>query len=248
MKTINKLFLVTLIGGLFTLAACSDEIVREPSPIPTEGVQAYIYADATSLSFLPDDKQSFLLNVVRQNTAAAATVHLTAEGEGFTAPETVNFAAGEGEKKVEITFDLAIGASASVNISIPEEEAYVYGTSQMAFKVSRDYTWQDLGTWTLQTSFYGIEGTTQVFKAVEADLYKAIEPYDKGYNLLFKVDGNKVTVEKQAIVASYGTYGVLYVQGNGTLENNVITVALKFTVAAGSFGEYVETFGLFTQN
>lgn len=245
MKTINKLFLVTLIGGLFTLAACSDEIVREPSPIPTEGVQAYIYADATDLTYLPNDKQSFILTVARQNTEGAATVHLTAEGENFTVPATVNFAADESEKKVEIAFDLVTGTSASVNISIPEEEAYIYGTSQIAFNVTRDYTWRDLGKWTLQSSFYGIEGTTQVFKAVEVDLYKAIEPYDEGYNLLFNVNENEVTVEKQAVVASFQDYGTLYVQGKGTLENNVITVTLKFTVSAGSFGESVETFGLF---
>lgn len=248
MKTINKLFLTALAGGLFTLAACSDEIVREPSPVPTEGVQAYLYADATSLTYLPDDKQSFILNVVRQNTEEAATVHLIAEGDDFTVPSTVNFAAGEDKKEVEVNFDIAIGTSSTVKISIPEEETYIYANSQLSLNVARDYTWQNLGIWTLQTSFYGKTGTTQIFKAAETGLYKAIAPYKDGYDLLFKIDGNTVVVDKQAIAASYGDYGTLSVQGNGTFKNNVITVTLVFSVPEGSFGPYVEKFSLFAQS
>lgn len=247
MKTINKLFLIVLTGGLFTLTACSDDIVREPSPVPTDGIQAYLYTDATDLAFLPNDEQSFILNVVRQRTDGAATVHLNSVGEKFTVPATVDFAAGESKKEVKVGFDLEIGTSATVKISIPEEEAYIYGSSNLTVNVIRDYTWGNLGTWTLQSSFFGATGETQVLKAAEVSLYKAVSPYDDGFDLLFKVDGNNVVVDRQPIAASYGSYGTLYVDGSGTFENNVIAVTLRFSVSAGSFGQFEESFGLFAQ-
>lgn len=247
MKAINKLFLIALTGGLFALTSCSDDIVREPSPVPTDGIQAYLYTDGTELAFLPNDEQSFILNVVRQRTDEAATVHLDAEGKEFTVPKTVDFAAGESKKEIKVGFNLEIGTSAAVKISIPEEEAYIYGNSNLTVNVIRDYTWSNLGTWILQSSFFGAAGETQVLKAAETSLYKAISPYDDGYDLLFKVDGNNVTVDRQPIAASYGDYGTLYVDGKGTFENNVISVSLRFSVSAGSFGLYDEAFGLFAQ-
>ena len=45
MKAINKYFLIALAGVSLTLTACSDDIEREPSPVPTDGIQAYVYAD-----------------------------------------------------------------------------------------------------------------------------------------------------------------------------------------------------------
>ena len=44
MKAINKYFLIALAGVSLTLTACSDDIEREPSPVPTDGIQAYVYA------------------------------------------------------------------------------------------------------------------------------------------------------------------------------------------------------------
>lgn len=47
-KIFNKLFLGLAVCGL-AMTACSDGVEWEPSPVPTEGVQAYIYADNTDL-------------------------------------------------------------------------------------------------------------------------------------------------------------------------------------------------------
>ena len=82
MKAINKYFLIALAGVSLTLTACSDDIEREPSPVPTDGIQAYIYADATSLTYLPNDEQSFVVKVARQKTEEAATVHLSTDAAG----------------------------------------------------------------------------------------------------------------------------------------------------------------------
>ncbi len=66
-KIFNKLFLGLAVCGL-AMTACSDGVEWEPSPVPTEGVQAYIYAYNTDLTFKANDKQSFQLNVARQKT------------------------------------------------------------------------------------------------------------------------------------------------------------------------------------
>lgn len=45
------------------MTACSDGVEWEPSPVPTEGVQAYIYADNTDLTYYPNDEQVFVVKI-----------------------------------------------------------------------------------------------------------------------------------------------------------------------------------------
>lgn len=58
-KIFNKLFLGLAVCGL-AMTACSDGVEWEPSPVPTEGVQAYIYADNTDLTYIIRMMNSFL--------------------------------------------------------------------------------------------------------------------------------------------------------------------------------------------
>ena len=53
----------------------------------------------------------------------------------------LNLQSGETEKSVKITFDIAIGTSASVKIGIEEGDTYIYGLTEQTIKVARDYTW-----------------------------------------------------------------------------------------------------------
>ena len=63
-KIFNKLFLGLAVCGL-AMTACSDGVEWEPSPVPTEGVQAYIYADNTDLTYYPNDEQVFVVKIGR---------------------------------------------------------------------------------------------------------------------------------------------------------------------------------------
>lgn len=99
-KIFNKLFLGLAVCGL-AMTACSDGVEWEPSPVPTEGVQAYIYADNTDLTYYPNDEQVFVVKIGRQKTDAAASIHLTTDAESVTVPTTVDFAAGEALKEVK---------------------------------------------------------------------------------------------------------------------------------------------------
>ena len=53
-KIFNKLFLGLAVCGL-AMTACSDGVEWEPSPVPTEGVQAYIYTCLLYTSPSPRD-------------------------------------------------------------------------------------------------------------------------------------------------------------------------------------------------
>ena len=62
--------------------------------------------NATSLTYLPNDEQSFVVKVARQKTEEAATVHLSTDAAGVNLPATVDFAAGEAVKDVQVTLRL----------------------------------------------------------------------------------------------------------------------------------------------
>ena len=171
MKKINKYISMVALSALaMAFNACTDECEREASPVQTDGLTAYIdFNTLTSLEFLPDDEQAFEVKIGRQLATETATVHITAEGEKFNVPQTVEFAAGETEKTVKITFDIAIGTSASVKIGIEESETYIYGLTEQTIKVSRDYTWVSAGSLTFSdATFTGAEEELAVEKAKEA--------------------------------------------------------------------------------
>ena len=230
-----------LAGGLMTFSACSDD-EWAPGAEQTEGARAYLYADASSYTFLPDDEQSITFHVARADASTDATVGLSVDAEVFSVPASISFAAGEEVKDVQVTFDIPIGSSATATVSISESDTYIYGASQLTLNITRDYTWQSQGTWLLTSSFYGGQGTTNVYKAAETDLYKAVAPYEEGYDLLFNVDGTNVTIAEQAVATDYGGYGTLYVAGVGTLTDSGIEATFEFFVSAGSFGVFAESF------
>lgn len=71
--------------------------------------------------------------------------------------------------------------------------------------------------------------------------YKAMNLYEKGYNIVFKVnEANEVTVESQP-AWKHASYGEVFVSGKGALEDGVITVKLSHDVPnVGGFGEFKE--------
>ena len=200
--------------------ACTDEVDRDPSPVQTEGVQAYFYQDAqTSFDLIPDDAQVVQVTVGR-NSTGAASVQLTGDNDIFTFPSTVDFQEGETSK------------------------AYIYAPSSTTITVARNYKYNSIGVGMIESSFYGGAGNATFQKAEGAEWYKVVAPYENGYDIILKLqeDGSTVVVDRQAAASDYGGYGTLYVEGQGTLENGVVTLTLEFTVSAGSFGPFDETF------
>lgn len=190
MKILNKLMLLAaVVGG--ALASCSDDHDYTPGE---KDAGSYLYTDATSYSFLPEDEQTIVVNVGRTDATKAEKVKLSVDNENFSIPSSVSFAAGEKSKKVNLTFDITTGTTEKVIISVDPKNSTVYGTDSLALTVTRDYTWISLGFVPFSSEFFGVglEGdySVELRQAKEnPTTYKLIDPFELGTNFIFQLDG-----------------------------------------------------------
>lgn len=246
-KIFNKLFLGLAVCGL-AMTACSDGVEWEPSPVPTEGVQAYIYADNTDLTYYPNDEQVFVVKISRQKTDAAASIRLTTDAENVTVPTTVDFAAGEALKEVKIAFDIAVGTTASYTIAIPEEDSYVYGSPKVTIKIKRDYTWLNIGIGYYASQLFGEGWDQPVLKAKEANIYKLEDCITKGYPIMFTLsDDNQELIGWDPQPTGYDKtdYGMLYFAAAGMeRKGNVLSFPMQGLVVldGGKWGVLYQGF------
>ncbi|MCH3995094.1 MAG: hypothetical protein LKE54_08620 [Prevotella sp.] len=83
----------------------------------------------------------------------------------FTVPSEVSFAAGERSKVVPVTFNIPIGETDTLNVSLDSAQAYIYAPSSKRFIVKRDYVWIDLGQGQWTSSIFSQSSAVEVFKA-----------------------------------------------------------------------------------
>lgn len=231
MKKIKNLLYMVLAGGVFTLTSCSDDIEREPSPIPTDGAQAYIYMDKTDLTYTPSEDQVFTLKVARQKTDAAATVHLSTDATDITVPATVDFAAGEGSKDVKIAFNLELGKSGTYTITVADADAYVYGNNKVTVNIKRDYTWLSLGNGVYTSQLFGEGWEQPILKAKEGNVYRLPDCLTKGYPIEFTLSEDGQSLEKWDIQPTgydKTNYGMLYFKpASMTRSGNVLSFNMQ---------------------
>lgn len=120
----------------------------------------------------------------------------------------------------------------------------VNGNAKMAAETTfTGLKWESIGIGIVSSTFFGGDGECEFYKSSPVLKYKAIAPFEDGYDLVLDVAGNNsVTVSQQAVYSSYGAYGTLYASGNGALSGNQIVVNLTYQVSAGSFGSFTEAF------
>ena len=85
------MMVVVAIAGL-SLASCSDDDDNYTVGEASDG--AYLYTDIVSKTYLPDENQTFTINVGRTNTTGEQSFKLKCDNEKFTVPSTVNFKIG----------------------------------------------------------------------------------------------------------------------------------------------------------
>lgn len=188
----NKIFkyfmmVVVAVAGM-SLASCSDDDDDYSVGKPSDG--AYLYSEFSSKTYLPDENQTFILNVARTNSVGEQTFELTCDNDKFSAPSTVSFKDGESVVAVPVIFNIDLGETETVQFSVPEEESTVYGDYAVSVTVSRDYTWENVGTAEFYDDiFYGISAKVRVQKAKEGNnLYKFVAPMREA----FKQNGEEV--------------------------------------------------------
>lgn len=208
---------------------------------------------AQDVTFPANGYEGFDVEIVRAQTAEAATVPLTATMADGSAvpveiqvPSEVSFEAGEGRKTFHVTVgDIESGMDYNLNITVDPAYASSFegAVTTKTITIYRDYTYSPIGTGHVVSAFAGGEGDCEFEKADNITWYRAIAPYEEGYNLVFQVqaDGKTVVVTSQPVISEYGEVSVA---GQGELVDGVITVSLEFTVSAGSFGIFEEVFTL----
>lgn len=191
---INKLFAIgALLATGLAFTACSDDDWSGPGEV-SDG--AYLYSDATSFSFLPEDEQSFTIHVGRTQGAAAkaGTVSLSGDNDAFVVPEEVNFAAGETKQDVKITFNIPAGTTQTLRVALAGDsvrnivygndtlatsgQSTVYGNDTLTIRVTRDYNWKPAGSGTFTDNTFGVGQTTVVVQHADGtNIYRLVSPY-----------------------------------------------------------------------
>ena len=113
MKKVTK-YIALLIGGiaLLSMAACSDDDGRTPSPaVDPNCIGASFVGDNIGYEELEDtDPKELTLTISRDKTEAAATVAIEVQANTeniFNIPQSVSFAAGQATADLVITFENA---------------------------------------------------------------------------------------------------------------------------------------------
>lgn len=108
MKFNKSVYLPLFAACLSGLASCSDDDdFTWSEPVPSDCMDVY-FADSnpTTYDVMSDeiDNLSFTVEVMRLNSAEAATVPLTvfSRSEAFECPSTIEFAAGENKAALEV--------------------------------------------------------------------------------------------------------------------------------------------------
>ena len=227
---VNKYIIGMFVATATFFVSCNTDNEGDIYNSTTMGVT---FATGTqSVSFPSTGYEGFDVEVLRAKSSEATTINLSAtlvvgdkEQElpaSITVPSSVSFAAGEFKTNIHVTVgDITPGQNYKVKISLPEEMVTIDQTSDKVITVYRDYTFSSLGTGTFKSA--------------------AMNLYEKGYNIVFKVnEANEVTVESQP-AWKHASYGEVFVSGKGALEDGVITVKLSHDVPnVGGFGEFKE--------
>lgn len=179
-KIFHFVFLAMVTVAGFT--SCTDDYSYDPAAKDATYSQAFLNtADgATSYTYLPDMDQKLTIKVGRPDSTQAATIALSSNNSKFNVPSTVSFAAGEGTKDVDVTFDMVTGTSEDVCIAVAPENAYKYGVDSLKLSITRDYTWvkyKDKGLFS--NSFFGPENAPIVIAQAKEKpgLYKLYSPF-----------------------------------------------------------------------
>jgi len=219
-----KQYILALSLVLFGFVACTESIPeREPSPVPTEGSQVFIYDNTpTNLKFIPSDPQQFVIKMGRAKEVAssAATIKLVVDDPDgvFTVPSSVSFAAGVTEADVLVKFDLQLGQKSTLTVGFADDNIYAYGSPKRTISVLRDYVWIDMGKVEYNEEDFGF-GTALVpiQRAEGTNIYRLPDLYNyydetipKGLNLTFTLDDNYNAVSLPDGFTNLGTGYEIY--------------------------------------
>ncbi|MDO4985790.1 MAG: hypothetical protein Q4E48_08850 [Prevotella sp.] len=135
---------------------------------------------------VPASNPVFEVEIVRGNTAAAATGSVTASlkaGSTVIGGVTVsdfNFAAGENATTVKVNISpLEVGVQGTLTLTLSDADASIGAVKTATLKVSKAYEWVSLGKATFVDAFVGATGNPEVLKADGFERYRVMAPYEE---------------------------------------------------------------------
>ena len=255
MKAFKYLILVLAVS---IFAACEDDVERELSPEQNpNSANVYFSNDNVSDVVLPLEATSFNVIISRENSSSDQTVSLNTEnafGNIFSIPESVSFASGETEKSitVEIGDDIVLMESYHIVIEIDQNETKPYTMQEVYPRIELNVSKEDFAPYAdgvFTSEFFGEAWDATLQYSPATDLYRFKDCWFEGYDYAFMVaEDGAITQVPETTETGYvhSTYGMVSATANSESvfdsSTDTYTFAINWTVSAGSFGVYYETF------
>lgn len=235
----KKIYLI-LTALVLVLASCDQDnigTIYEPDG-PYVAFSSSVVVD----NFLTaDNNYSVNVQVVRSDASSSATVgielEITDDIHGLFELETNSITFNEGEsiayaKVITLVPPTSLSPGVSYDLTLTltgDNISELYG--QTTYKTSLKVDFASIGTGTFNSNFFGDSWGVEILKAElgSITLYKAIELYDVGYDMIIIVEGTNVTVNPQPAWYS-DDYGDVYAQGSGTIDGKVLTLQMEHFV------------------
>ncbi|MDO4160808.1 MAG: hypothetical protein Q4D41_10165 [Prevotellaceae bacterium] len=180
MKRLAKYMFLALTGCL-AFASCSDDDNWSPGEQDSEDKAGVYFSTITQdIEVDPEDATEIELTICRLNTSGSLSVPLTIEQNDssiFVIPSSAEFADGESETTIKVTYpDAVVGTAYTFMISIPEEYISLYKEVDGGISNKTTITrvkWEDVGVG------YWIDGNINTLYGVETlplavDIQKAV--------------------------------------------------------------------------
>lgn len=250
-RIITKYSLGLLSLGLL-MASCDQDI--EGTLFDSSGKNQYsVGAKVRTVEMLPEDNNSFKVEIARVDAATSTTVSVVLElGNGVPSgtfrlkSNLVDFNVGEYVGYAEVVYDdideLSPTGQYKMTLKVAAEDASPSNYVSMAITAFRKLTYEHIGTGELNSSAFGGAWPIEVMKAKEGDVYILKEMYDIGYDVQLVIVDGMATISAQA-AWKHGTYGDIYVETVEPAAVNGKTIVMMidhFVPNLGSFGEFEE--------
>lgn len=249
MKAFYKILGLTLASAL-VFASCAKEDPYSPGK-PAGSEDVYFSADNDNTVILGLDATEFVLYLERTNSGSNATVPVSSwcDTEGIiSVPETVTFAAGETIAPLTVKVNnMEPFTNYQMNVSIPEEYTQPYKeethASQCGFVFYKEDYVPAATCMYYDDFWYEEEWEEIIYYSPMLDLYRINAfpggsftfTWDGGSKVAF---GNKVAISTGYVHSSYGAITATPTSCGYDEENEELVFMFKWTVSAGSFGEY----------
>lgn len=151
MKSFKSIFF-TAVAATLVLASCTSDDDYSYA-VGEKSAGAFLTSAQSSFVYTPGQEQVLTIGLGRTEYSDAGTVTLQGDNAAFQVPASVNFAAGEKEKSVDIPFTLNTGETAKLTIKVTSATS-AYGADSIVVNVKCDYEWVSLGTGKYYDAFF----------------------------------------------------------------------------------------------